>query len=215
MAYTSAANVAAYLGLTLTTTQTAQATALLPTIQTYIDTETRRTWTQPPITGEIYDLPNPYDAGVIQIDEAGYPIPSSLQNGAQPPPTTIYLLSAPVASIELVQVRTRLVGDVPLTLQANIDYELQNPTTGELVFGLGYGGPSAYALVSYTPLTPLPTDVALAATMLLAHWLRFSLFPERFGVQTERNGQRAYSYLTDIPDDVTHILRNARRTIIG
>jgi hypothetical protein len=167
--YCTNAAVAALLGLTLTASQQSEADTLILAASAYIERETRRAWLVPPITGEQYPLITP----------------------------TVYLRSRPVASIQQVRTRTSAVGDTFYTAIAGVDYELFDPALGVLRFSSGYGGPSAYAFVDYTPaLSTVPADIALAATLIVAETLARALFPGRLGIkeaEPERGVRLVYS----------------------
>lgn len=173
--YTTAANVAAFLGLTFTSGQTSQATALVSIAEDVIDTWTRRGWLLPQIEAEQHDLLTDH----------------------------IYLDNAPVTSVDLVQARTRQIGDPWVTLTALSDYELINVKKGDLqisygwsggsdpmLFGTGYGYPFSYLLaVTYTPNLPVPGDIAQAATQMVAHWMFHQVSPNLYGLTKDSSGE--------------------------
>lgn len=198
--YTTMAAVQAYLGITLTPAQSAQATALMGQAEAFVDSYTRRSWSPSTVTltGEQYDLLRDW----------------------------VYLRSTPVVAIQSVTVRTRQIGDAGQTLTAGTDYELQNAATGFVVFNAGYGEqrdsladafsdvwsapevpaltPGApqmiartYALISYTASQPVPADIAHATTLLVAHDMALQIDPTRYGLDRKHIGQRAVSYDTD------------------
>lgn len=169
--YTSVLAISAYLAQissaisTLTSDQQDQATTLMGAAETLIDRETRRQWMVPAITGERYDLTLP----------------------------VLYLTQAPVTSVESIATRTTQVGDTPTTLTAGTDYELIDPTLGQIVFASGYGAadPGAprlqwapsIAFVSYTPNRPVPADISHVATLICAHSLYMTLNNDRWGIE--------------------------------
>lgn len=177
--YCTSGDVAAYLGRALDSAQTPRAAALVAIAETYIDRVTRRGWLLPPIVGERHE--------VLAAE--------------------IYLLRAPVASVQAVRLRSRRVGDVATTLVAGSDYELLDADQGLLQLAGGFaadyegaglpawtsvgprsGIPSTYVAVDYTPDLPVPGDIALAAAQLVAHWLDLQLDPSRFGVAAVQFG---------------------------
>jgi hypothetical protein len=154
--------VAAFLGMTFTTEEQAEATALIPMASALIDRETRRGWLVPPITGERYNLTTP----------------------------TLYLKSHPITSVQSIVTRTQAIGDTLYTAIAGVDYEVFDLTLGQINFSSGYHGPRAVALVSYTPaLDTVPGDIALAATMIVANTMSNALLPDAFGVTEVRLGR--------------------------
>ncbi len=208
--YSSLANVTSFLGqASLSTQQQNEVNNILPSVEDYIDLYTRRTWGQPAITNEQYDLLKDW----------------------------LYLRVVPVASIQSVLVRTRAIADPGVTLTAGTDYEMQDAQRGLVVFTSGYGDPGAdlaldqftdnnndpgpqpnlsigesytiprsYALISYTPAATVPTPITRAATMLCAHWLRYNINPTAFSVQSQRDGERARVWREITPPDVSAIL---------
>lgn len=218
--YTTNAAVASYLGVTLTTAQQAQCDALIGEAENWIDFTARRQWIAPPITGEVYDLAN-----------LG---------------TRLYLRTVPVASIQSIQTRTYVPGDQPYTLTAGVEYELIDPSIGLVTLSTAYGSAAWYsdyaaqggsliyseagalldpqahvgalALVSYTPAAPVPGDIAQAATMLAAHWLEYTLFPQRFDVAELRTADQTLKLIAGpngrtLPQEVVDLVRG-RRTVI-
>jgi hypothetical protein len=153
--------VAAFLGMTFTTEEQAEATALIPMASALIDRETRRGWLVPPITGERYNLTTP----------------------------TLYLKSHPITSVQSIVTRTQAIGDTLYTAIAGVDYEVFDLNLGQINFSSGYSGPRAVALVSYTPNLPVPPDIALCATMIVANTMSNALLPDAFGVTEVRLGR--------------------------
>lgn len=185
--YTTVDAVAAYLGTAFTSDQEVQATALLPIAENFIDVETQGNggWLNGPIVSEQYDLAN---------------------SGRK-----FYLRSTPVASVQSIYRRTLKVGDTPILLVAGTDYELLNPSTGEVLLsemvaysnyrGYGFYGDPAWnpewgniggialgfgmvALVSYTPVQSCPPLITQCATEIVAYWMQNNIHPERYGVDS-------------------------------
>jgi hypothetical protein len=83
----------------------------------------------------------------------------------------LYLENRPVTAVEDVNVRVSPTGDD--TLLAATDYLLLDSVRGKLFMPAYYGW---QARVTYTHGGPaLPADLALAATMLGAHWLQSNI----------------------------------------
>lgn len=201
--YTTIDAVSAYLGTAFTSDQEVQATALLPIAENFIDVETQGNggWLNGPIVSEQYDLAN-----------SGH---------------KFYLRSTPVASVESIYRRTLKVGDTPILLVAGTDYELLNPSTGEVLLaemvaysnyrGYGFYGDPAWnpewgniggialtapmvALVSYTPVQTVPPLITQCATEIVAYWLQNNIHPERYGVGAEKTGMESVTYAKMITD---------------
>jgi hypothetical protein len=190
--YTTNSAVAAFLGLTLTAGQQSEADTLIGSAEQYIDRETRRGWILPPITGERYNLTTP----------------------------TIYLRSHPITSVQSIVTRTQAIGDAPYTAIAGVDYEVFDLLLGQINFSSGFHGPRAVALVSYTPNLPVPADIALCATLIVAETLARALFPGRLGVKQadpERGVRIVYTAYGDamaVPPLAQGILDGYRTPII-
>lgn len=152
--YTTNAAIASFLGLTFSGDQQSEADTLIGAAEAYIDRETRKGWLLGPITGERYNLTTP----------------------------TLYLRSHPIISVQSVITRTQAIGDPPYTAIAGVDYEVFDLNLGQINFSSGYSGPRAVALVSYTPNLPVPGDIALCATMIVANSLYPALNPGVYGL---------------------------------
>lgn len=147
--YCDALKIGDYLGLTLTPQQYAQATQLVPAVEAYIDRCTGRAWLAPsPVTDELHVIRGP----------------------------VIYLNNRPVTTLTSVTVALGWPDAFsswasPTTLVADSQYLLVDPTRGEVWLTPSYHGYAAR--ITYTHGGPaLPADLALAATMLGAHWLQ-------------------------------------------
>lgn len=214
MAYCTVQQVSTYLGRALTAAQQNAVALYLPFAVGFIDRETNRSWLTAPITDEQYSLWQ----------------------------STIYLNSTPVATVERVNVRTGTVGDAGQTLTEGVDYELQDPQIGRLVLTGGWasspsapslappattnpdeqrgGGLPSYALVSYTPNAPVPAEISMVATMLVAHWMIGQIDPDRFGAAEYKMADEISITVDDpsksgaIPPAILHILSGWRRQII-
>lgn len=225
--YTTPSQVAAYLGVTFTTAQTTQATALEAAVEAFIDRVTNRgreangSWSVPPIIGEQYWLTS----------------------------STLYLKSHPVSTVDLVQKRTTAVGDTLVTLTAGVDYELQDPLLGRVEFSPGYAssyadpivalvnpedmgssmdqdqtgnppGSAAFVVINYTPAATCPADISLAASALIAWWMTYQIDPTRYGLASQRMGQEQISLDAAtaagyIPPWIKEILEGYRMPVIA
>lgn len=82
----------------------------------------------------------------------------------------VFLLNRPVASVQAVRVRSWGIGATTEALVAASSYELVDGNAGILAVSCNAVG--QLLEVDYTPGQTTPGDVTLAATMLVAHWLR-------------------------------------------
>lgn len=189
MAYTDVAAVQLYLGRTLSDDQQAQVDALIPAAQSWIDARSGHAW----------------DVSAPIADETHY------LYGPQ-----VSLDLAPVAAVTSVKVRDTCVGATDTTLTVNEGYEVRSLTGGTLYLP-GYTG--WLAKVSYTPAVPLDARIGLAATMLVAAWLRPALDGITGDVQSYRIGQDLQVTYSDpatgavrgVPDDVVALVDQCRR----
>jgi hypothetical protein len=188
--YTSRERVARYLGRTLTTEQMDQADALIASAEAWIDRRTHRAWlVASPIVDELHQL----DGAVL------------------------YLKQRPVTSVSSVKVRSASVGATETALVAGTDYELLDPVNGVLSLGsstyLGY-----LAKVSYVHSgPPVPEDIALAATMLVATFLQPALDGVGANVQSYRVGGELQVTFTedDLPKAVKGLVNPYRRLVFA
>ena len=145
--YTDAYRVADYLGSALTAAQEAQVASLIPAAGEWIESYTGRSYgLSDPVVGETHALLWNARGGVV------------------------YLRNRPVASVQAVRARYPLVGATATTLTAGQHYELLDPDHGTLL--LDASCPGDRIEVDYTPNVPVGPKVQLAATILVAHWLR-------------------------------------------
>lgn len=165
--YTSVERVEHHTGRTFTDGQRAECSLLLPVAEAWIDGYCRRTWgTTTPLTGEVHRLSAPtWPAGTGAVDV--------VYDLSWYPPLSVRLTVRPVASVSAVSVRTSAPGSVPQPLVAGTQYELLDPDTGLLSVASGYAG--WLVLVDYTPAVPVDPRVELAATKLVAAWMRPAL----------------------------------------
>jgi len=189
-AYTDAQQVAAYLGLTLTSAQVLQAGVLSDAATTWIDRYVGRTWqTVSPATDEQH---------VIVGD-------------------TVYLARRPVVAVTAVSTRLNIVGST-WTLLDSDEYELRDAANGRLLL-MGWATHGLDIKVSYTHSGALPpADVQLAASMIAGSWLSQTLRPQTSGLDTIAVGQNdiALKFSTsrsDVPAEAVSIL-NAYRVVV-
>lgn len=140
MTYCDPTDVAAELGVEFDADQEDRAMVLIAAAQSFVDDYTGRTFeATDAITGERHRVYG--DA--------------------------VYLHTAPIASVERVQSRSRWVGSTAQTLILNQDYEIVSLVTGELRIGRGWYG-DAELLVDYTPNQSVPADLADAVAQMVA-----------------------------------------------
>lgn len=153
--YTDSDAISAYLGVTFTPEQAAQADAVASAVTAFIDRYTGRTWqTVSPIAAELRPVvvPGPSDTyGAV---------------------ARCYLAHTPVSTVDAVSLRSSDPND-PTTPLDPATYELVDPAAGVLLVpGYGYGalgwwyGRAALAVVDYSYADEAPADIELAATMI-------------------------------------------------
>lgn len=163
MAYTTAAKVAALLGLTLSAGQQSLVTDdLEPAARAYVDRFTGRSWgATSPVSGEVHTV----YSGVV------------------------YLNQKPVTAVTTVTYRSQYIGAAAVTLVAADTYELLDAATGRLLVSVPDG---SLVTVSYThSATAVPADIALAAAWLVAANLHDATLadPQFRGVKSYAVGQ--------------------------
>jgi hypothetical protein len=194
--YSSADQVGAYLGQTLTPAQQTQAVIWLDAAEAVVDGIAHTSWLTGAVVAEQYSLNN---------------------RG-----TRLYLRQTPVTSLQGITVRSYLVGDTGQVLTAGVDYELIDPTAGLVLLSnvyqsnayfqsygdyggaVGYVGPvpaggpgyGQLALVSYTPAQLVPSSVALAAAQIVGFWLTNNIEPGRYGLTSTRIRSQAETIST-------------------
>lgn len=191
-AYTTAAQIAAYLGLTLTAAQQTQAGVLADAATAWIDRYTGRSWQiASPVTDEMHQLVG----------------------------NTVYLDQRPVTAVSAVKTRSRYA-DAPLTTLDASQYELLDADNGVLLI-LGWAGSGSLALVTYThTATAAPADVQLAASMIAASWLSQALRPNTQGIDQLSVGQndvtvKFSSSRSDVPAEALALLMAYRQIVIA
>lgn len=129
----------------------------------------------------------------------------------------IWLDNKPVASIQSVAVRTLGLTSTTV-LVADSTYYVRDLNAGAL--WVPCWDTADELLVSYTPTASVPADLGLAATMLVAYWLR----PAFDGISTDVKsyqipGDISVTFRDDavkggLPDDVRAILARYRSPVV-
>lgn len=163
-AYTDAAKIAAYLGVTLTGAQENQAGLAAQAASDWIDEFKAKSWqAATPVADELHTL---------------------IGNG-------VYLNSRPVATITSVKTRSPVyVGQGWTTLDSS-QYELVDATNGLLILMGWYERGAALVQVSYTHTSGanVPSQIAFAATIIAASLLGPTLRPNTSGLESVAVGQ--------------------------
>lgn len=191
-AYTDAARIAAYLGLTLTGAQQTQAGVMADAATAWIERYTGKSWqVASPVTDERYE---------IQGDR-------------------VYLARRPVLAVSAVKTRT-YYPDLGVTTLSEGQYELLDAENGLLMIQ-GWSVSGMLALVTYThAMTTAPADVRLAATMIASAWLSPALAPSTNGLSSVSVGQNDVSVKFserrgDVPAEALSILKPYRSIVIA
>lgn len=161
-AYTDAAKIAAYLGVTLTSPQQAQAAIVAQAASDWIDQYKGRSWQiASPVTDERHEILG----------------------------DRLYLNNRPVTAVSAVKTRSYYPDLGVTTLDAG-QYELLDGPNGLLVIS-GWSRSGVLALVSYTHTATanVPSTIALAATLIAASWMAPTLSPQTAGVSQIAVGQ--------------------------
>jgi hypothetical protein len=154
--YTDADAIAAYLGVTFTPEQAAQADAVAAAVTAFIDRYTGRTWqTMTPAVGEIRPI--------------AVPGPSDTYGAV----ARCYLAHFPVAMVNAVALRSTTPNAEATPLDPSAWELIEWKYAGVVLLpGYGYGawgwwyGREGLAVVDYTYLDEAPADISLAATMI-------------------------------------------------
>jgi hypothetical protein len=161
-AYTDATKIAAYLGVALTSDQQTQATICAQAASDWIDEFKGRSWQiASPVADELHTMTG----------------------------DRVYLNNRPVASITSVRTRgAAFVGFGWTTLDSS-QYELLDGANGVLLIE-GWSASSAPLVqVSYTHTAAVPSQIALAATIIAASLLGPTLRPNTSGLDSVSVGQ--------------------------
>lgn len=184
--YTDSDAISAYLGVTFTPEQAAQADAVAAAVTAFVDRYTGRSWQgTSPISAEVRPVvvPGPADTyGAV---------------------ARCYLAHVPVSTVDAVSLRSSDPND-PTTPLDPATYELVDPAHGVLLVpGYGYGalgwwyGRAALAVVDYSYADEAPADIALAATMIASGVMQQQLAIQAGGAAVAANpalaGVQSYS----------------------
>lgn len=154
--YATVEEVAAFLGVTFTAAQEAQAERMLETAEAEVDGYTNRGW----LVGAQTDEAHPY---------------SEYRLG------NLYLRYAPVTSIATVKGRPAL-GDAEETLVADTDYEVMSLETGWV--RILYPASWDRIRVTYTPTATAPLDIQQATAELAGNMMQSNLRPMSYGLDS-------------------------------
>ena len=198
---TDGQRVADYLGVDLTGLQLIQVDRLLPAADQWIARYTGRAFgLDAPLTGERHT----------------------------PMGGLVFLRNRPVASVQAVRLRSWYIGATSEALVPSVSYELVDGEAGVLAV-------SSHAVgnlleVDYTPGQTVPGDVAHAATVLVASWLRPTIDAERgasagaiksYAIGSELNvtydtsaTASSSSATGGVPDDVLTLLAPYRQGMV-
>lgn len=193
-AYTDAAKIAAYLGVTLTGAQQNQAGVLADAATAWIDRYVGQSWQDDgSVTDELHTLTR----------------------------DRVYLNLRPVVAVSSVKTRAAaFVGFGWTTLSAG-QYELLDAQNGVLLIQGWSASSEALVQVTYThSATSAPADVQLAASMIAASWLGQALRPNTQGVDSVSVGQNDVSVKfsasrSDVPSEAKSILAGYRRIVVA
>jgi hypothetical protein len=161
-AYTDASKIAAYLGVTLTSPQQTQAGIAAQAASDWIDTYKGRSWqAASPVADELHSIVG----------------------------DRVYLDHVPVASVTSVKTQAAaFVGFGWTTLDAS-QYELLDGTNGVLLIAGWSASSQALVQVSYTHTASVPSQIAMAATIIAASLLGPTLRPNTSGLDSVSVGQ--------------------------
>jgi hypothetical protein len=154
--YANVDEVAAFLGLTLTTEQDAQAERMLEVAEAEVDGYCNRAW----LVGVQTDEAHPYSAYRLG---------------------NLYLKYAPVSVVTTVKGRSAL-GEAEETLIEDTDYEVMSLDSGWI--RLLYPASWDRIRVTYTPATTVPLDIQQATVELAANYLQSNLRPMSYGLDS-------------------------------
>ena len=183
--YTTSAAVEQHVGRTFTALQYAEADALLPAADAWINARLPYSFPQTTlITDELHTVFGPY----------------------------LYLDRSPITSVTTVKVRPPSIGAADSTLTLASTWELLSTSRG-LIRLYGYAGWEAR--VTYTPAVATDARLSLAAKKLVAFWMRPLLDGVSGDVQSYSIGQElqvtfkqggASSKALGVPDDVVALV---------
>lgn len=197
--YTTVARVASHLGATLSADQQAEAAMLIDAAEAWIDQRAAQCGAPFGVWGStIGTLPTVTETHAIT--------------------GRFLFLNTPAASITSVTVRPPYIGAASSTLLAASTYELLDAPSGTLWMSGAYVG--WYATVTFVPAAaarPVPATIGLAATKLVAFWLRPALGEAGGDIKSYSVGQELQVTYRDpssggvrgVPDDVVTLVDSA------
>lgn len=193
-AYTDAAKIANYLGLTLTAPQIVQAGITAQAASDRIDQYTGQSWQAvSPVTDELHTMVR----------------------------DRVYLNRRPIATVTSVKTRAAAFVGFGWTTLDSSQYELLNAQNGVLLIAGWSASSDALVQVSYTHTATVPPPViALAATMIAAAWLHATVNAGTAGVSSISVGQNdvAIKYADnarDVPPEALSLLAGFRTVVIA
>lgn len=161
-AYTTATLIAAYLGVTLTSPQQTQAGIAAQAASDWIDEYKGRSWQiASPVTDELHTMTG----------------------------DRVYLNNRPVAAVSSVKTRAAAFVGFGWTTLATGQYELLDATNGVLLIQGWSASSQALVQASYTHTASVPSQIALAATIIAASLLGPTLRPNTSGLDSVSVGQ--------------------------
>jgi len=185
-AYCVYADVASFLGVTLTSAQQARATDLIASTTLDVDNETNRGWLVCVQTAERHER-----ATYWHHD--------------------LYVRYAPIASVQSITGRGFL-GDVEATLVADTDFEIVSLEAG--LIRLLYPWSWERVLVSYTPVDTVPLPIRDATAEWVAAKMLPSLRPDTYGIESyslpDLSVRFSKSVTESIPQNVADTLAKYR-----
>lgn len=155
-AYCVYADVASFLGVTLTSGQQTRATDLIASTTIDVDNETNRGWLVGVQTSERHERSRYWRQD-------------------------LYVRYAPIVSVQAITGRGYL-GDVETALVAGTDFELVDAEAGLL--RLLYPSSWERVLVSYTPVDTVPLPIRDATAEWVAAKMLPSLRPDTYGIES-------------------------------
>ncbi len=206
--YATTDDVAAFLGVTLTAPQVAQAAATIARAETWIDQATNRTFLSGPVIDETFFAPYHIDPPTVSTNYAA---------GWVPMGANLLLARTPVQSVEVVT-GVPYLNVTPIVLIRDLEWEIRDLATGTVRLIV----PTAYyqTRVSYTPVNACPADITQATIMLAATWLIPHLNPEAWQVDSFRLPDLEVRYAKGsnalgVPPEVQDVVDSYRFRSVG
>jgi hypothetical protein len=192
--YTTAADIAAYLGVTFTPAQATAADQVAEAVTLYIDGYTGRTWqTASPVAAELDPVlpipPSWLAPGGYAPPGGGYGIPGGWFF-SRTPAGVVYLRQTPALMVSSVSLRTAYPHAVETVLDPS-QYELVDAPHGVVtVAGVSWAA-GLLAVVGYTFTATVPADIELAATMMGAAEMARQIAVQQASAVTEQHPELA------------------------